>query len=455
MFKLHLRHTIAFLLALSLGARLSAAQERPVWPPPSDLPEGVLAEVDGEPIPETAFYARLAREERRRPAAEEALRQLLDTRLVEAAMAGRSVEVTDDDVTSKVAELARKIESASGGTTTLEGELRKSGVSLEQFRTQLRFLVGLERLARADFGIPEGEEVPEAKLNLWMTQLRESARIETEGLPPGLAARAGELEITDADLGRAVARILPPDELSRLLRSLVSEHLIDRAARQNEIRIDRADLEKEMAFRRGLYEASERYPGIPFEQFVQATQGAAPDQLLDSDSFREQVALKKITAAVTSPEARRSYFLEHSGRYGPLRKIQQILVSTRQRTLDEARARAREIRTKIEEGASFDALVPTASEGPNRLTGGNLGFVAPEGELDPVLIRAAFALEPGEVSAPVETADGVYLLRVTAIRPLPSFEEAQEIVLRDLARDWLRDAQRTAEVRPDWIFPRE
>jgi parvulin-like peptidyl-prolyl isomerase len=442
---------VAVLVLASLGR---AAEDPPSWPPPSDLPDGVLATVEGDEIPLEGFYARLAREQGPGPAGIEALEQLVETRLVELAMERRSITVDEAEVDAKYDELARRIEESTGGKATLAGELERGGISPERFRSQLRFLVGLEKLARADFEIPDSEPVPDSKASLWLTQLTENADVRTEGLPDGIAARTKDFEVTMADLGRALARVTPTVDLVRLARTMVSEHLIDRAAAKYDLRVDRPELVREMEHRRRAFEESERYPGVPFDQFVQATQGASPESLLDSESFRHQVLLKKLVAKIHSVEERRAYYEEHRGRYGPLRKIQHLLVSTENRDPDEARELAERLRGEVESGADFESLVRGHSDGPNRMAGGNLGYLPPEGELPAVLLEAAFRLESGKMSEPIRTEQGYHLIRVTGVRPVPSFEEAEELVLRDLARDWLREAQRTSAVRPGWIYPK-
>jgi peptidyl-prolyl cis-trans isomerase SurA len=88
--------------------------------------------------------------------------------------------------------------------------------------------------------------------------------------------------------------------------------------------------------------------------------------------------------------------------------LQEILIK-----LDEpgAAARVREVQTRAKAGEDFGALARQYSAAPTRAAGGDLGKLA-HGELNPELEKAAFALEPGGISAPIQTSDGYRILKV-------------------------------------------
>jgi parvulin-like peptidyl-prolyl isomerase len=85
--------------------------------------------------------------------------------------------------------------------------------------------------------------------------------------------------------------------------------------------------------------------------------------------------------------------------------------AARQRAFDTIVYIRRQI---VERGERFEDMARRHSREPGaETTGGDLGFVA-RGTLALVRLEAAaFALEPGEVSAPIETRLGWHLLRVT------------------------------------------
>ncbi len=80
------------------------------------------------------------------------------------------------------------------------------------------------------------------------------------------------------------------------------------------------------------------------------------------------------------------------------------------RTKEEAEALANTIRTRLQNGEDFAALAAEFSEGPSGEQGGSLGTVG-RGDLVPAFEDAAFGLETGAISEPVETQFGYHVIR--------------------------------------------
>jgi peptidyl-prolyl cis-trans isomerase C len=73
------------------------------------------------------------------------------------------------------------------------------------------------------------------------------------------------------------------------------------------------------------------------------------------------------------------------------------------------RKTAENIIGRYRKGENFEDLARRYSEAPSKGQGGDLGFVR-EGKLPEQLDRVAFALTPGEISSPLQTAAGYYVL---------------------------------------------
>ena len=81
------------------------------------------------------------------------------------------------------------------------------------------------------------------------------------------------------------------------------------------------------------------------------------------------------------------------------------------RTHDEAKARAEEALTKVgATDAEWAAAVRTYSDAPLKEDAGDIGWMTP-GQMADVLDKAAFTLQPGAVSAVVETPVGFHVMR--------------------------------------------
>lgn len=83
---------------------------------------------------------------------------------------------------------------------------------------------------------------------------------------------------------------------------------------------------------------------------------------------------------------------------------------------EKALARAQELLARIKKGESFEELAKTNSDDPGSASsGGDLGFLSDK-QMDKAFTEAAFALNKGEVSAPVKTSYGYHLIKVEEIR---------------------------------------
>lgn len=115
------------------------------------------------------------------------------------------------------------------------------------------------------------------------------------------------------------------------------------------------------------------------------------------------------------------------------------------RTTAEARSLARELVSRIRDGADFSELAAQYSEGPSASEGGSLGWVA-RGEMVPAFEEAAFGLSEDEVAGPVETQHGIHVIQVTDQREKEIDPDNQ----RKSAREALR-TRKTRERMDQWL----
>lgn len=131
-------------------------------------------------------------------------------------------------------------------------------------------------------------------------------------------------------------------------------------------------------------------------------------------------------AKVSEADARARYEEIKTQRFGSpeRRTLQQISFPT----MEEARA----AKARIDAGETFEAVAQSRNVGDAELT---LGTFAREGLFDAAVRDAAFALNQGVVSEPVQGNFGVVLLRVPTIEParVKPFEEVADEVRREVA----------------------
>mgnify|MGYP005847738571 CR=1 FL=1 len=121
------------------------------------------------------------------------------------------------------------------------------------------------------------------------------------------------------------------------------------------------------------------------------------------------------------------------------RRAQHILLtSSDEQSEADAEAMIKSLRERIIEGENFAKLAREYSQDPGSAEqGGDLGWVEP-GVMVSAFEDALYALEAGEVSAPVKTGFGWHLIKLNEIDPSEgkTFAEARE----ELEQEWIEDA---------------
>lgn len=110
---------------------------------------------------------------------------------------------------------------------------------------------------------------------------------------------------------------------------------------------------------------------------------------------------------------------------------------------------AEKLRQQVLDGADFAKLAKAHSDGPTGKNGGDLGLFA-YGDMVPAFSDAAFALQPGGISAVVRTQFGFHVIQVTAVEPgsEQTLEEVREEIRADLRSE---RAERKLQLEADRI----
>lgn len=97
----------------------------------------------------------------------------------------------------------------------------------------------------------------------------------------------------------------------------------------------------------------------------------------------------------------------------------------------EAEAMAVRLLQEMQRGAPFPLVARQFSAAPSSVTGGDLGWVE-AGELRPELQAALDRLEPGQVSTPFRTEDGVYIVALRDRRAGAPVQSVERVTLRQI-----------------------
>ncbi len=232
---------------------------------------------------------------------------------------------------------------------------------------------------------------------------------------------------------------------SDTIDNLIRQELYDQAADERNIRADRSEVDA--AYASQYNQVLERNnideetladylvnQGRTLEGFQQALRSDIRAQLRNE-------TLRQTVVGIVEPTEDEliAHYEENIARYDVEEQVQasHILVP------DEETAR--EVRGLLLDGEDFAALAAEYSEdSSNRDQGGELGWFG-RGQMVEPFEEAAFALEIGEISQPVETRFGYHIIQVTDRKEAhtPSFEDVEEQVRQDYIAD--EEAERWAD----------
>ncbi len=229
-----------------------------------------------------------------------------------------------------------------------------------------------------------------------------------------LLARVDGQDVRMSDVVAVAAEVLPPElrsvppsALLQMLPAEVSRQLVDRAITE-----------------RALVSAA-RAAGLDRDEEVRRRIRRAQEQEL-----QQALLTREVGGKVTNEAIRARYEQETARRQGePEVQARHILVPTE--------AAAREAMAELARGADFAEVAKRRSTGPGAEQGGDLGFFK-RGDMVPEFAEAAFALQPGQVSAaPVRSPFGWHVIKVEGRRAAaaPSFEDAKQQIQRQMLEE--------------------
>jgi peptidyl-prolyl cis-trans isomerase SurA len=180
--------------------------------------------------------------------------------------------------------------------------------------------------------------------------------------------------------------------------------------------------------------------GMTFEQFRTQVR----DQYIES-AMRSQNVQREV---IVSPTKIQTYYNDHLDNFKIDDQVHLRMIVLNKTTENDTNTMelAREIKSKLADGATFSDLAAVYSQGAQQYPGGDRGWVE-RPVLRKELADPAFALSPGQVSDPVDLPDAVYLLYVEEKKPASAKPLAD--VRLDIEKT-LR-VQQQAELQKTWI----
>lgn len=277
-----------------------------------------------------------------------------------------------------------------------------------------------------------------------------SSPLQIKPPPPveKVVATVGTEQITNLELDRVVQSQLrgqpvPPEVMPKIrkaiLESMIQNKLVTQYVAAKNVKVEASKIEETIEqIKKQVAEAGTDLPTV------------LKSQGMTEDGLRKQLASELaveqyIKAAVTDPQAE-AYFNAHKKEFdGTKVKASHILLKYEPTSSAAEKKAANDkiaaIRKEIIGGADFAEAAKQHSACPSSAQGGDLGAFARHNEMVEPFAAAAFGLEPGGISEPVETQFGVHLIKVTGITPGETkFDEAKQAVMNALYQQILEDA---------------
>jgi hypothetical protein len=412
---------------LALAGAFSAPQAD--VPPPAPLRPGIAVAWTGQELTDAEFGTWIGRSlGNGHEAVQEALRHLLQIRLVESEAAARGFRSDAAAVEARFAEARAALENAG---LELARELTARGMSEAEFRKLLGDSLLHEQLVRADLGLAADAAVSAEQLQAWSDQRLADLLAAPTPAAPDLALAAGIHRITRAELGEVLLRTTPAQRLRELAGQRALEQALPAWGAARGLTLPDAVLLEEVEWRRRRVAENPNYQGATYEGLL-AARGITLEDVLSGAELRVTGWLRLYTAELWSDAwfdalpAEEHRVIEEE--FGATREVSWLLLHAKPEkaseldlTPAEAAAELRAWSAQVTDAASFGALAGKYSEhAPSQRQNGRLGLVhAVEPGMDPLLVAAAFDAPVGALHGPVTVQGGVALLWIHSERKAP------------------------------------
>lgn len=220
---------------------------------------------------------------------------------------------------------------------------------------------------------------------------------------------------------------------SQTLRQLIDEKVKLQAAEENNVRVRDADIAKQIE---QIESRNNMQPG----QLMRVLQS----RNVDTDSLRSQIRAQIAWSKLVARKLRRRVNIGEDQIDELLEEAKKNADQQQKRVFEifiplEAPERETQVRQNIDRmiselrsGANFSGMARTFSQAGTASLGGDRGWVLPT-DMAPELQDVVSQLEPGEISDPIETITGFYILKVTDTRRLGGDKEDTELTFSQLS----------------------
>ena len=432
-----IKFTIMLLCAAFSAVPIAQAQvsgsESRATPPRAQVVDTIVAVVNNEVITSQELESRLRQVERRMksqgtatPPRAELQKQLLERLIVDRAQMqlAKEVGIRVDDLTLDRA-IARIAEQNKLSPQEFRNQLEREGTPFGRFRDEIRDEIIMTRLREREVG--NKIQITESEIENYLAANKDALQSDQQEINLAqILVRIPE----NASAEQIAQRRQRAEEAARKLRE--GDDFAKIAAAYS----DSADSLKggEIGWR-----TAERLPQLFVDAVATVNQGELA-LVKSANGFHILKVLGKRTVAQGSKDGAPPMAVQQTSVRHILIKVNQVVSS------NEARRKLVELKERLDnKAAKFEDIAKLHSNDFSASKGGDLGWIYP-GDTVPEFERAMDALQPGQVSEPVESPFGYHLIQVLARKTDDVSKERQRQVARQMIRE-----RKLAEATEDWL----
>lgn len=199
----------------------------------------------------------------------------------------------------------------------------------------------------------------------------------------------------------------------RVLRTLVDEKLEFQEAARYKVSVNKDDVNKAIA----NIEARNNMPKGGLDEYLKSVnvpRSSLVDQVTASLIWSKVVQGRYASDVSVSDAEVNDEIARIKADFGkPQSHVAELFLAVDNPTQDaDVKALANKLIDQIRQGANFPALAQQFSQSPSAATGGDIGWVTPT-QFGPPLDEAIAKMNPGEISYPIRTTAGYYIIFLT------------------------------------------
>lgn len=418
--------------AVAAQASPAVASAAPATAPRIYLADAIIAVVNSDVITRQELVERMRQVERRMknqgialPPQQEFQRQLLERMIVDRAQMQLAKDYgikVDDNMLDRA--IARIAEQNKMSLPAFRSQLEREGTPFARFREEIREEITMQRLRERE--VDNKIQVSESEVDNYLAAENGAALAQQEFNVAHILVHIPE----NASAEQIAERRKRAEDVLRQLQAGGDFARLAAAYSDASDALAGGDLG---------WRGAERLPQLFVDAVATMKQGDVSPIIKSANGFHILKLAGKRSASVMRGSASVGAVQQTHARH-ILIKVNQMV------TPADARRKLTELKQRLDnKAAKFEDLARLYSNDLSASKGGDLGWIYP-GDTVPEFERAMDALQPGQVSEPVESPFGFHLIQVLERKREDVSQERQRLIARQAIRE-----RKLEEATQDWL----